>query len=52
MYVKYHLLSSVDTLSFADTTKYLSSIYPDKPLESIFSDAVRLKRGIIHSEIQ
>ncbi|MDP2103829.1 MAG: DUF1704 domain-containing protein, partial [Candidatus Gracilibacteria bacterium] len=49
MYVKYYLLSTVDVLSFSDTINLLISLYPEKSLESIFSDAVRLKRGIIHS---
>jgi len=49
MYVKYYLLSTVDVLSFSDTVGLLISLYPEKSLESIFSDAVRLKRGIIHS---
>lgn len=50
MYMKYYLLSMVDTLSFADTIEFLISLYPEKSLESIFSGAVRLKRGITHSE--
>lgn len=49
MYVKYYLLSTVDVLSFSDTVGLLISLYPEKSLESIFSDAVRLKRGITHS---
>lgn len=49
MYVKYYLLSTVDVLSFSDTVGLLTSLYPEKSLESIFSDAVRLKRGITHS---
>jgi alpha-L-glutamate ligase-like protein len=50
MYIKYYLLDQVDTLSFSETIELLSTIYPKKPLESLFSDAVRLKRGIIHSD--
>jgi hypothetical protein len=49
MYVKYYLLAAVDSLSFANTVEFLISLYPEKPIGSIFSDAVRLKRGIIHS---
>lgn len=49
MYVKYYLLSVVDTLSFAETIDFLRTLYPLKSLESLFSDAVRLKRGITHS---
>lgn len=49
MYIKYYLLSTIDVLSFSDTVGLLISLYPEKSLESIFSDAVRLKRGIIHS---
>jgi len=52
MYVKYYLLSTVDVLSFSDTVGLLISLYPEKSLESIFSDAVRLKRGIIHSWVK
>lgn len=50
MYEKYYLLARADMLSFSETIELLRSVYPNKPLESIFSDAVRLKRGIIHSE--
>lgn len=49
MYIKYYLLSTVDVLSFSETVGLLSSLYPEKSMESIFSDAVRLKRGITHS---
>lgn len=49
MYIKYYLLATVDTLSFSDTVELLISLYPEKPRGSIFSDAVRLKRGITHS---
>ncbi|MDD2565787.1 MAG: DUF1704 domain-containing protein [Candidatus Gracilibacteria bacterium] len=52
MYMKYYLLSIVDTLSFASTVEVLISLYPGKKLESIFSDAVRLKRGISHSGVE
>lgn len=52
MYIKYYLLSTIDVLSFSDTVGLLISLYPEKSLESIFSDAVRLKRGIIHSWIK
>lgn len=49
MYMKYYLLATVDTLSFSETIELLRSLYPEKPLESLFSDAVRLKRGITHA---
>lgn len=52
MYIKYYLLSTIDVLSFSDTVGLLISLYPEKSLGSIFSDAVRLKRGIIHSWIK
>ncbi|EKD44278.1 MAG: hypothetical protein ACD_71C00188G0002 [uncultured bacterium (gcode 4)] len=52
MYVKYYLLSTVDVLSFSDTVGLLISLYPEKSLESIFSDAVRLKRGITYSWVK
>lgn len=52
MYMKYYLLSIVDTLSFASTVEVLISLYPGKKLESIFSDAVRLKRWISHSGVE
>lgn len=50
MYLKYYLLAMVDTLSFAETVELLISLSPEKSLESIFAGAVRLKRGIIHTE--
>ncbi len=49
MYVKYYLLDTVDTLSFSETVELLRTLYPEKSLESIFSDTVRLKRWITHS---
>lgn len=49
MYVKYYLLGMTDTLSFSETIDLLRTLYPEKTLESLFSDAVRLKRWIIHS---
>ncbi len=49
MYIKYYLLEVADTLSFAETIESLRVYYPEKSLESIFSDAVRLKRWITHS---
>lgn len=49
MYLKYYLLEITDTLSFSETTNFLRTLYPEKSLESLFSDAVRLKRGITHS---
>ena len=49
MYVKYYLLDAVDTLSFSETVELLRTLYPEKSLESIFSDTVRLKRWITHS---
>ncbi|MBP9779222.1 DUF1704 domain-containing protein [Candidatus Gracilibacteria bacterium] len=49
MYLKYYLLSVTDTLSFSETLDLLRTLYPDKTSESIFSDAVRLKRGITHA---
>lgn len=52
MYIKYYLLANVDKLSFANTVELLMSLYPGKSNESIFSDAVRLKRWITHSEIK
>lgn len=50
MYLKYYLLSVADTLSFSETIDLIRSLYPEKSNESIFSDAVRLKRGISRSE--
>lgn len=52
MYLKYYLLSVADMLSFSETIDLIRSLYPEKSNESIFSDAVRLKRGISHSEIR
>ena len=49
MYLKYYLLSVTDTLSFSETLDLLRTLYPGKTSESIFSDAVRLKRWITHS---
>ncbi|MFZ2255538.1 MAG: hypothetical protein WAW59_03830 [Patescibacteria group bacterium] len=52
MYIKYYLLSAADTLSFAETSDLIRSLYPNKSLESIFSDTVRLKRGISRTEVR
>jgi alpha-L-glutamate ligase-like protein len=52
MYIKYYLLEVADTLSFSETIELLRTLYPQKTLESIFSDAVRLKRWITHSGIR
>jgi hypothetical protein len=49
MYIKYYLLGITDTLSFSETIEFLRTLYPEKTLESLFSDAVRVKRGITHS---
>lgn len=49
MYIKYYLLDIADTLSFAELVDHLRMIYPDKSFESLFSDAVRLKRWVIHT---
>lgn len=49
MYAKYYLLSIADTLSFSELIDHLRMIYPDKSFESLFSDAVRFKRWIIHT---
>jgi hypothetical protein len=49
MYIKYYLLGIADTLSFSETIEFLRTLYPQKSLESLFSDAVRVKRGITHS---
>jgi len=50
MYANYYLLAQTDTLSFSQTTALLQSVFPHKALEQIFSQAVRLKRGTIHTE--
>ena len=52
MYIKYHLLNIVDTMSFSETISILRKLYPKKKLESLFSYAVRLKRWITHSWTQ
>lgn len=52
MHIKYYLVATVDTLSFSDTVELLISLYPGKPIESIFAAAVRLKRGITHSGVR
>jgi alpha-L-glutamate ligase-like protein len=49
MYLKYYLLAVADTLSFNEAVNLIRSLYPEKASESIFSDAVRLKRGITHA---
>lgn len=49
MYIKYYLLGIADTLSFSETIEFLRTLYPEKSLESLFSDTVRLKRWITHS---
>ncbi len=49
MFIKYYLLAVSDTLSFSETIEFLRVLYPEKSLESLFSDAVRVKRGITHS---
>ena len=52
MYIKYYLLSVADTLSFSETIDLIRMCYPEKSEVSLFSDAIRLKRGITHSEIK
>ncbi len=52
MYLKYYLLSLSDTLSFSETVELLRTLSPGKMLDSIFSDAVRLKRGTIHTGVR
>lgn len=51
MYLKYYLLAQADTLSFVQTVALLQSIYPDRPLDRVFRQAFRLKRGIQHTEV-
>lgn len=51
MYIKYYLLSAADTLSFSETLDLVRSLYPGKSPESLFSDTVRLKRGISRTEV-
>lgn len=50
MYIKYYLLDRAETLSFSETLDLIRSLYPDRSLESLFSDTIRLKRGIIHTD--
>lgn len=51
MYHKYYLLSQVDTLSFSQTVALLHSVQSSKSHERLFSNATRLKRGIIDTSI-
>lgn len=50
MYLKYYLLSQIDTLSFVQSVALIQSVYPHNSLERTFAQVTRFKRGIIHTE--
>jgi alpha-L-glutamate ligase-like protein len=52
MYLKYFLVHATDTLDFIETIRLLQWLTPEKSLESLFSDAVRLKRWTSDTSIR
>ncbi len=50
MYINYYLLAQADTLTFSQTTALIHSLFPHKSPKKIFAQAVRIKRGITHTD--
>lgn len=47
MYIKYYLVEHAHNYTFEKLAQLISTIYPEKSLDSIFTDCLRLKKWII-----